>query len=281
MTVSGIALGEDGSFAKTVAGFVPRPEQQAMASAIEKALRDRRILITEAGTGTGKTFAYLVPALLAGGKVIVSTGTKTLQDQLYYRDIPQVVKALGSSAAVALLKGRANYLCLYRFQQAEATTADPVLVSQLTAARDWAGSTDSGDISQCGEIAEDARLWPMITSTIDNCLTTDCPCYSDCFVLKARRLAQEADLVVINHHLFFVDMSLKGEGFGEILPSADTVIFDEAHQVLDVARQFFGDSLSSRRIVDVIRDVERESRILEDANLALDAAADGLLGRRR
>lgn len=271
------ALGPDGAFLQRVPGFVPRVEQQAMAAVIEKALQDRRVLVTEAGTGTGKTFAYLVPALLAGGKVIVSTGTKTLQDQLFYRDIPQVLQALNSHAVVALLKGRANYLCQYRLQQTEVANVDSLLQSQLDLVRPWAAQTLRGDSAECSEIAEDARLWPLITSTVDNCLAAECPCYASCFVLKARHDAQEADLVVINHHLFFVDLSLKGEGFGEILPNADTVIFDEAHQVLEVARQFFGDSLSSRRISEVLRDVERESRILEDPVAALAEPADHLL----
>ena len=274
---SGHALGPDGEFAQVIPNFVPRREQQEMALAIEQAIRNRHVLVTEAGTGTGKTFAYLVPALQNGGKVIVSTGTKTLQDQLFYRDLPQVIKALGSSASIALLKGRANYLCHYRFQQAEAANFDTLLQAQLELTRSWFSQTDSGDISQCSDVPEDSRMWPLVTSTVDNCLAADCPCYQSCFVLKARRTAQEADLVVINHHLFFIDLSLKGEGFADILPSADAVIFDEAHQVVDVARQFFGESLSSRRITELVRDVERESQVLQDRYAALPEPAESLL----
>ncbi|MFV2056745.1 MAG: ATP-dependent DNA helicase, partial [Thiohalomonadales bacterium] len=253
------ALSEDGPIASAMSGFRARQQQQAMAVAVGRAISERSVLVVEAGTGTGKTYAYLVPVLLQGGKVIISTGTKTLQDQLFYRDLPEIQHALSSNAKLALLKGRSNYLCHYRLQQTEnAARLDPSLSTQIEQLNHWLRQTTSGDIAECEQVPEDALIWSQVTSTVDNCLGNECPQFKECFVVKARRAAQEADVVVINHHLFFIDLALKEEGFGEILPSADAIIFDEAHQVTDVARMYFGESISSRQITELGKDVEKE-----------------------
>lgn len=270
-------FGEDGVFARSFAGFKSRQAQIEMAQAIAAAIKQRELLVCEAGTGTGKTFAYLVPALLSGRKLIVSTGTKTLQDQLYHRDLPIVLETLKVSPRIALLKGRSNYLCDYRFMQADAAVFDTELQSHLQIINRWRAKTATGDIAECPDIAEDAMVWPVVTSTVDNCLGSDCSCFQSCFVMQARREAQQADLLVINHHLFFVDLALKGEGFGEVLPDADAVIFDEAHQLPDIARQYFGEALSSRRITEVLNDVKREYDVLQETHADLAALASDLL----
>ncbi|WP_246763925.1 ATP-dependent DNA helicase, partial [Cronobacter sakazakii] len=214
-------------------------------------------LVVEAGTGTGKTYAYLAPALRAGKKVIISTGSKALQDQLYSRDLPTVAKALEFKGRLALLKGRSNYLCLERLEQQALAGGDlPVqTLSDVIQLRGWANETVDGDISTCGRVAEDAPVWPLVTSTNDNCLGTDCPLYKDCFVVKARKKAMEADVVVVNHHLFLADMVVKESGFAELIPEAEVIIFDEAHQLPDIASQYFGQSLSSRQLLDLARDI--------------------------
>ncbi len=248
-------LGADGPLARHIPGFAPRRQQQEMAEAVASALDNHGLLIAEAGTGTGKTFAYLVPALLCGQKVLISTGTKNLQDQLYHRDLPTVRKALGVATSIALLKGRANYLCPHRLQVTEAGgRLAPAQQDQLARVRSWAGRTDSGDIAELDGIPEDAPIWPRVTSTTDNCLGGECPCYADCFVVKARKAAQAAEVLVVNHHLFFADMALRDEGFGEVLPGVNAFIFDEAHQLPEVAGNFFGVNLGSRQLLDLSRD---------------------------
>jgi ATP-dependent DNA helicase DinG len=234
-------------------GFQPRPGQGLMAEAVAETLERHGKLVIEAGTGTGKTFAYLIPAMLSGQKTIISTGTKALQDQLYHRDLPLVGKVLGRPVTTALLKGRANYLCLQRL---DTVTAEATTANDLDAVRRWRYSTESGDRAELTEVAEDSQIWPLVTSTSDNCLGKECPFWRDCHVVKARRAAQEADLVVVNHHLLLADLALKEEGFIEFLPGADAVILDEAHQIPDLAAQFFGASLGSReleRLVDELR----------------------------
>ncbi len=253
-------FGPDGWLARRIDGFSHRPQQQAMAETISRILNDGGVLICEAGTGTGKTFAYLVPALMSGLKVIVSTGTKNLQDQLFHRDLPLVRESLSSPVSVALLKGRANYLCTYRMETAmlEDRRLTAEQSDQLQQVRSWSGQTRSGDVAEMSAIPEDAGIWPMVTSTTENCLGQECPAHSKCHLVEARRRAQEADLVVINHHLLCADMALKDEGFGELLPSADCFILDEAHQLPDVAGNFFGMSLSGRQLLDLARDTVAE-----------------------
>jgi len=262
------AFGEGGALARSVPGFVPRASQLAMAQAIRQAMADGATLIAEAGTGTGKTFAYLVPALLAGGKVLISTGTKPLQDQLYRKDLPAVLRALKINAATAILKGRANYLCLQRMARAE---SEALLSSRddarhLRAIVRFSKVTTSGDRAELAEVPENAAIWPWVTSTRENCLGTECPRFAECFVFKARRDAQAADVVVVNHHLFLADLALRDDAVREFLPAVDTVILDEAHQVPEVAADFFGTTLSLAQWLDAARDAR---------SLGLSRAGDG------
>jgi ATP-dependent DNA helicase DinG len=242
-----------------------------MAAAVEDAIAERDALVVEAGTGTGKTFAYLVPALLSGRRVIVSTGTKNLQDQLYQRDLPRVTSALGVHVKTALLKGRANYVCLHRLQQAghDGRLASRTEVADLARVRAWAHRTERGDIAELGALSEQATIWPKVTSTQDNCLGNQCPEFDRCFVVKARREAQDADLVVVNHHLLFADLAIKREGFGEILPGAQAFVLDEAHQVPELAGQFFGESISARQLLEIEQDALREAAEVQGAKAAL------------
>ena len=260
-------LGADGPFAREVPGFVPRAVQQVMAGAVAVAIEERHTLIAEAGTGTGKTFAYLVPALMSGKRVIVSTGTKALQDQLFHRDLPRVRSVLGARLSAALLKGRANYLCLHRLDQArhDGRFGSREQVAQLQTIRAWSNATSSGDRAELAELAEDSPLWPRVTSTTDNCLGSECAFFNECHVVKARRAAQEADLVVVNHHLLFADLAMKQEGFGEILPGAHAFILDEAHQIPELAGQFFSVSLSTRQLTELAHDALAECGLVSGA----------------
>ena len=256
----GTLLGADGPFARELPNFAPRLAQQAMALAVQQAIAGRDTLIAEAGTGTGKTFAYLVPALLSGERVIISTGTKTLQDQLYFRDLPKVRSVLGARLKTALLKGRANYLCLYRLDQTvrEGATFERAQAAQLATIRAWSARTRRGDRMELAEVPEESPLWPRVTSTPENCLGVECPFFDDCHVVKARREALEADVVVVNHHLLFADLALKQEGFGEILPGAAAFILDEAHQIPELAGQFFSQSVSARQLTELAQDALTE-----------------------
>jgi ATP-dependent DNA helicase DinG len=278
MTSAADLLGPEGPFAREVPGFAPRAAQQAMAAAVEEAIADRQMLVAEAGTGTGKTFAYLVPALMSGKRVIVSTGTKTLQDQLFHRDLPQVRGVLGARLSAALLKGRANYLCLHRLDQAhkEGRFTSREQTSQLQSIHAWSKRTLAGDRAELAEIPEDSLLWPRVTSTAENCLGADCPMFNDCFVVKARRAAQEADLVVVNHHLLFADLAIKQEGFGEILPGAHAFILDEAHQIPELAGQFFSVTLSARQLTELAGDALAECANASGALAVLQPAIEAL-----
>ena len=274
------ALAEGGALAGAIPAFAPRPGQQRLAEAVATAFESRASLLAEAGPGTGKTYAYLVPALLSGMKTIVSTGTRALQDQLYHRDLPRVRDALGVGLKTALLKGRANYLCLYRMEQAkgEAGFGDREQVSQFQRIVAWSGRTRMGDMAELEGLPEDSPLLPMVTSTTDNCLGSECPFWNECFVVQARQRAQAADL------------ALKQEGFGEILPGAQAFVVDEAHQLPELAAQFFGEGLGARPLVELARDTMREckdvagamatvqphAQRLEHATRALRAAMDAL-----
>ncbi len=253
-------LGADGPFAREVPNFAPRETQQRMADAVTDAIEHRDALVVEAGTGTGKTFAYLVPALLSGKRVVVSTGTRNLQDQLFHRDLPRVMSILGAKADVALLKGRANYLCKYRLQQTveSGQFKSRAQLTDLQKIREWASRTRIGDRAELVEVPEGSPLWPRVTSTAENCLGTECPFYDECFVFKARRHAQEADLVVVNHHLLLSDLALKREGFGAILPQADAYVLDEAHQLPELAGQYFSVGVSARQVKELATDTLAE-----------------------
>ncbi len=271
-------FGAAGPLAATLPGYRQRPQQLEMAEAILAAIEAAETLIVEAGTGTGKTFAYLVPALLAGGKVIVSTGTKTLQDQLFLRDLPAVRAALSLPVTVAMLKGRANYVCRYRLRlsQLDARFQHKEDAEHLARIARFAAVSDSGDRSACGDVPETAAAWAYATSTRDNCLGQACPDHADCFVMAARKAALAADVVVVNHHLFFADVMLKDEGMAELLPAANTVILDEAHQLPEIAGLFFGRSLGTGQLMELARDARAEALANAKDSEALPKAAGAL-----
>jgi len=262
-------LGEQGPFAELIDGFRVRDAQVAMASEIEAAIESKTTLLAESGTGTGKTFAYLVPTLTSGRKTLISTGTKHLQEQLFHRDIPVVLKALALSAKVSLLKGRSNYLCLHRLMLARGSSKhlDKSQLQDLEAITNWAAKTKSGDLGDLSEVAEDARIWPNVTSTVDNCIGQNCSYFEDCYVNKARKEALASDVIVVNHHLYFADRALKEDGFGALLPEVETIVFDEAHQIPDVAANFLGSSFSSWQIMELCADT-RTAELQEKSLIA-------------
>ncbi len=249
-------LGEDGPFAKQLSGFKVREAQVAMATAIEEAIVDKKSLLAESGTGTGKTFAYLVPTLMSERRTLVSTGTKHLQEQLFHRDIPLVLDALAINAKVSLLKGRSNYLCLHRMMLARGSSRqmDKTQLNDLELIVSWSARTKSGDLGDLSEVAEDARIRPNVTSSVDNCIGQNCSFFEDCYVNKARKEALASDVIVVNHHLYFADKSLKEDGFGALLPEVETVVFDEAHQLPDIAANFLGNSFSSWQVMELCVD---------------------------
>jgi len=256
------AFGAQGPLADCLTGFRPRPEQLAMAQAVAAALADGHSLVIEAGTGTGKTLAYLLPALDSGLRIVISTGTKTLQDQLFHRDLPMIGKAMGRPVDAQLLKGRSNYLCLYRLRQLVDAPDEALSAGRsadLRHLRQWAERTLTGDIAEYTELAEDSPLWPRVTSTVDNCLGSRCPVFDDCHVVAARHAAREAEMVVVNHHLLMADLAMKEEGFGQLLPGADAIIVDEAHRFPDVAQSFFTIGLGSGQVLDLVTDVRSEA----------------------
>jgi ATP-dependent DNA helicase DinG len=267
---------QSGPLARALSGYAYRPEQAAMAKAVGAALARLEPLIVEAGTGTGKTFAYLIPALLSGRSVIISTGTRTLQDQLFRRDVPLLAKALGLPVKIALLKGRANYLCRHRLELAtqqrslwERERGADRLLARVTR---WAAATKSGDLSELSDLPDNSFVLPAITSTRENCLGQECAQFSRCHVVDARRKAQAADIVIVNHHLLLADLALKEEGFGDLLPGAEAVILDEAHQIPDIAAQFFGRNWSVRQVQVLLNDAAAE--LAAAGARAPDLAAD-------
>jgi ATP-dependent DNA helicase DinG len=272
------ALGEGGALAVRLEQFVPRQAQLNLTAAIADALEARDTLLAEAGTGTGKTFAYLVPVLLSGLKAILSTGTRALQDQLFHRDLPRVRAALGVGHSAALLKGRANYLCRYRLGQARAAPqfVSREQVDQFQRIVVWSGRTRHGDMAELESLPEDSPLLPMVTSTVDNCLGTECPFWDDCFVVQARQRAQAADIVVVNHHLLLADLALKQEGFGEILPGAQAFVIDEAHQLPELAANFFGEGFGLRPLQELVGDAIAESRAVPGASAQVEPLARAL-----
>ncbi len=269
-------LGASGPFAESNPLFAVREVQGRMADAVGTALEEGSTLVVEAGTGVGKTFAYLVPAMLHPGKVMIATATRHLQDQLFLNDLPRVKAILGASRDVALLKGRSNYLCRYRLDGAKTVEfiRSGELREQLRTIEQWTLRSKSGDLAECEGVPEGSPIWGMVTSTTDNCLGSECPDFQNCFVFEARRRAQEADLVVINHHLFCADAALRDEGFGEFLPEADALIFDEAHQLPEIASAFAGETLTSRQLLDLARDtVNEQMRDAPDMAALRDLAA--------
>ena len=278
MELIAAVFADTGPLAQALPDFKPRVQQIEMAQAIASAMESQQVLIAEAGTGTGKTFAYLVPALLLGGKVIISTGTKTLQDQLFDRDIPLVRNALKVPVNIALLKGRANYVCHYYLERAQhegrfMSRHDVHSLQEIVA---FSQRTHTGDKAELSSVSETSAVWSQVTSTRDNCLGQECAFHRDCFVLKARKAALDADIVVVNHHLFFADVMLRDEGAGELLPACNTVIFDEAHQLPEVATLFFGESVSTAQLLELARDSRVEALAAAKDFEALPNAANDL-----
>jgi len=253
-------FGSDGELVKHIKGFQPRQGQLSMARAIETAISQHTHLVAEAGTGTGKTFAYLIPAILSGKKTIISTGTRNLQDQIFEKDFPLIRNVLNVPVQGAVLKGRSNYLCLYRLDQAQmqTTSFDKESDAELAEIERWSNQTIDGDIAEVTSVAEDSFVWQQVTSTADNCLGQECPMISECFPLMARKKAQEVDVLIVNHHLLCADWSLKDDGFGQLLPEAELIIIDEAHQLIDTASRFLGVSVSARQILSLLSDVSSE-----------------------
>jgi len=251
------AFAADGPLAQADARFLPREAQDRMALAVAQAIEDRAALVAEAGTGVGKTFAYLVPLLLAGRRALVSTATKSLQDQLYLRDLPRLADALKVPARIALLKGRASYLCRHRLADAavSAQLPDRFAVRALHRVQQWAQATTTGDLAEVEGLDERSPVIPLVSSTRDNCLGSDCPEYRACHVMQARREAMAADLVVVNHHLFFADLALRDSGVAELLPTVDAAVFDEAHQLVEAGVQFLGTQLATGQAIELGRDL--------------------------
>lgn len=258
------AFAANGPLAASVEQYYPREQQLALAQSITEAVASSATLVAEAGTGTGKTWAYLVPLFLSGKKVLISTGTRTLQDQLFWRDLPHLRKALSLSLQVALLKGRSNYVCHYyfeKYEQDERGFASRAEITQMRHIQTFMESSQTGDKSELAEVPEDAPVWHKVTSTRENCLGQDCPYINDCFVLKARKKAQDADVVVVNHALFMADLALRREGITDLLPEVEVVVFDEAHQLPDVATRFLGSTVSAAQINEL-------ANLIETAGLA-------------
>ena len=251
-------LGKGGVLHRNLPGFTPRKAQQEMAGQVESALRYGSNLVVESGTGTGKTFAYLIPVIESGKRAIISTGTRHLQEQIFFRDLPAALDALDTRVDAVLLKGRSNYLCRHRLKlnSRQGELSGQTDQSAYAILHEWANRTGTGDIAEVSGISENSRVWPKVTSTTDNCLGGKCPDFSRCFVNQARQQALRADIVVVNHHLFFSDITLRTEGFGELLPDHEAVIFDEAHTVADTATHFFGYSVSSFQLNDLLADIQ-------------------------
>lgn len=269
---------DNGKLSEHIKGFQPRQEQTDMALLALNAINNKNQCVVEAGTGTGKTFAYLAAAMLSNKKTIVSTGSKNLQDQLFKKDLPTMRNVLGYRGQVALLKGRANYLCLERLDKliSEGVLGDRSVLASLSTVKKWQNHTKSGDLNECSELPEDHPLRPQLVSTTESCLGSDCPNYSECYVLKARKKAMDSDLVVVNHHLFCADMAVKEGGFGELIPNAEVIIFDEAHQLPDIAIQYFSETVSSRQIYELSQDLLLSYRTELKDMKQLGVAADYL-----
>ena len=271
-------LSEKGRLSTAIPGFVPRAQQIQMALAIAEAIEEKSTLVVEAGTGTGKTYAYLIPCLLSGKKALISTATKTLQDQLFHKDLPTLVRALGLAVRIQNLKGRANYLCQYRvhLHAEEGRFVSPQCGHDILHVREKLSQLTDGERAELPEVTEDSPAWPYVTSTADNCLGTECKYHETCFLVKARKRALDADVVVINHHLYFADSRLKEDGFGELLPGVDVVVFDEAHQLADIAANFHGERVGTRQLRDLLDDTLREWPVLDLANQPLKKLSHSL-----
>jgi ATP-dependent DNA helicase DinG len=264
--------------------FEPRAGQAAMAAAVSRVFEDGGVLLAEAGTGTGKTLAYLVPAILSRERVLISTGTKNLQEQIYFKDIPALRDALDIPFTATYMKGRANYLCLHRMDQL--SEAGPIESGAgavfLPIIREWSATTETGDRAEIEDLPEDIAFWNEVSATAETCLGTECPRYDDCFVTRMRQRAASSDIVIVNHHLLCADAAVRQHAFGEVIPACSHAIVDEAHQLEDVATQYFGFSVSTYRVEDLARDVERlasagmigDSRDRDDVEKSVDSLRD-------
>ena len=263
---------EDGPLCQHIEGFKRRDSQVEFAQAVANAIVERETAVVEAGTGTGKTFAYLIPAILSGSKTIVSTASKTLQDQLFNKDVNLIQQALGRYVTVSVLKGRANYLCKFRLERLIQSGLLPERTSgpKLDKIRQYDRLSTTGDINEIKGIAESDPLWPLVTSTRENCLSNKCPHYEECFLTQARRKALESDVVVVNHHLFLADLSLKDDSMGELLPAADLVILDESHKLADIGIDYFSEMFSLREVSDFSEDARRVAKAYAASALRWD-----------
>ncbi len=253
------AFADDGPLSETLPSFEPRPGQRQMAAAVADIFEDGGILLAEAGTGTGKTLAYLIPAILSGHRVLVSTGTKNLQDQIYYKDLPYLRSALDVSFTATYMKGRANYLCLHRFADVR-DSEEPRLQAErsyLEVIEQWVGQTETGDRAEIEDLPDDVPIWNEISATAENCLGTECPSYDDCFITRMRQRAIESDIVIVNHHLLCADAAVRQSAYGEVIPNCSHVVIDEAHQLEDIATHYFGMVASSYRLAELARDAHR------------------------
>lgn len=269
-------LGPDGPFEQKLAGFSPREDQRVLAGAIHDCIRGQETLIAEAGTGVGKTYAYLVAVIAAGERSIISTGTRTLQDQLFHRDVPAVLEVMAVGLRTALLKGRSNYLCRYRLERTRTSGDAKRYAADLEGLHEWSYATESGDLSEFPALPDNAAVRPLVTSTADNCLGRHCPDIDECFVFKARRAAQAADLVIVNHHLLFADFALKEGGYGSLLPDVRVYVLDEAHQIPETAARYFGTSVSRARLSDLVRDAKAEAADVAGVLAGILEPADAL-----
>src|SRR5436190_15754494 len=258
-TAVAAVLADEGPLARHVEGYEPREGQRAMAAAVADVIENGGTLIAEAGTGTGKTLAYLIPAILSGRRVLVSTGTKNLQEQIFFKDLPSLREALNKPFSATLMKGRSNYLCLHRFEtHRDKESFDSFERSVfLPIISEWAQQTTTGDRAELRDLPEDLPLWKDIAADAETCLGTECPRFGDCFVTLMRQRAAESDVVIVNHHLLCADAQLRKSAYGEVIPSCATLVVDEAHQLEDVATQYFGIAVSNFRLDDLVRDVER------------------------
>jgi ATP-dependent DNA helicase DinG len=273
----------DGPLARQLPDFEPRDGQLTMAAGVARAFEEGGVLLAEAGTGTGKTLAYLVPAILSHQRVLISTGTKNLQEQIFFKDIPVLRDALGVPFTATYMKGRANYLCLHRLDQLSGGgSGAPSHDVFLPIIRDWSTTTETGDRAEIEDLPEDIAFWNEVSATAETCLGTECPRYDDCFVTRMRQRAASSDIVIVNHHLLCADAAVRQHAFGEVIPACSHAIVDEAHQLEDVATQYFGFSVSTYRVEDLARDVERlaaagvivESRDRDDAEKSVDSLRD-------
>ena len=270
------ALADEGQLASALEGFEIRPGQRDLAAHVASVFERGGTLLAEAGTGTGKTLAYLLPAILSGKRVLISTGTRTLQDQIFYKDLPALARALGTPVKAAYMKGRTNYLCLHRFDrlnEAEAALpdSDRRWMQQIA---EWASVTNTGDRAEIDDLPDDIRLWSELTATTEQCLGRDCPQYDACFITRMKERAAAADLVIVNHHLLCADASIRQGGYGEVIPDTELAVIDEAHQLEDVVTMYFGVSVGTYRVDELVHDASRAAGLayVDDADLGMTLA---------